>query len=78
MGACEEHSRLLKELTDLQIHKPRPIAKLYGSNGPNPQQRIEWIESMKTYNRKASKIRKQLPVLLKQSNEEFLARMKHG
>jgi hypothetical protein len=74
----EQYAELLKELTELQIHKPRPLAKLYGLNGPTPQQRIAWEESVKTYNRKVSKIRKQLPELLRKSNEEFYARQKNG
>jgi len=73
-AANEEYQDLLRKLGELDKVKPRPLAKLYGSAGPTPQQKAEWEDRTRAWNRETSAIRRKLPALLEKSNAEFRAR----
>lgn len=47
--AAAEHAR---ELAALRSVKPRPLAKLYGSNGPTPEQASAHAEQLKAWARR--------------------------
>ncbi len=64
-------SEWTQELTRLREIKPRPLHKLYGRNGPTPEQKTAWEEKMKAWNklyRHASKMQKEQLVI---DNENF-------
>jgi len=73
-AANEEYQDLLRKLGELDKVKPRPLAKLYGSAGPTPQQKAAWEDRTRAWNRETSAIRRKLPALLDKSNAEFRAR----
>lgn len=54
-GAAE----LAREMAKLRESQPRPIAKMYGSRGPTPEQEAAWNEANRSYNNKMSKLRKE-------------------
>lgn len=72
-GANEEYQRILREIDELRKTQPRPLAKLFGSNGPTPEQKAKWEADTKAHNSKMGKLRRQLPALLQKANEEFRA-----
>jgi hypothetical protein len=45
-SACE----LARQMSALRDIKPRPIARLFGSNGPTPDQHAAWIAAMRVWN----------------------------
>lgn len=61
-------------LTVLRLKKPRPLAKLYGSNGPTPEQLTTWNTEVREWNKAYRFAAKRHAVLLKESNEAFHAR----
>ena len=40
------------ELSQLRYVKPRPLAKLYGTNGPTPDQEDAHVDQMREWNRR--------------------------
>ncbi len=59
------------EMSALRDVKPRPIDKMFGKNGPTPEQRTEWEAAMKDWNRKYRAASARQKVELAKSNEEF-------
>ena len=79
-GASQKEVKTAAEwaqtMADLQKTKPRPIAKLYGKNGPTPEQATQWAEKMRAWNaayRKASAMQK---ATLEAENRAFRDRQK--
>ncbi len=63
-------------MSELQKVKPRPINKLFGSNGPTPEQRTDWDAAMKAWNKAYRAASAKQKIQLAQSNEAFYAARK--
>lgn len=59
-----------------RANKPRPIDKLYGRNGPTPEQRAEWDNKMREWNKTMRDLTKKQKAQLEIDNAEFRANRK--
>lgn len=59
---------LAREMSRLRDRQPRPLAKLYGRQGPTPEQRTSWEIVSKQYNRMMSHLRKAHKVAVARGN----------
>lgn len=78
MSAYEQHSAVLAEMDEMRRNKPRPLAKLYGRQGPTDEQRAKWEADMRAWNAKYRRLSKEQKRLLEQSNREFYASRKES
>jgi len=66
-------SELSREMTELRKSAPRPIAKLYGSNGPTPEQAEKHKQQTSEYNSKMRKLSKEQKIALERDNAAYRA-----
>jgi len=59
------------EMTRLRDIKPRPIEKLYGTNGPTTEQLEKWKSDMREWNKLYGRVSRNQKVALQLSNEAF-------
>lgn len=64
-------SRLMIEIGELRVARPRPIQKLYGLRGPSPEQLAAYKEESKIWNRAYRRAQKAYKEGVAISNEKF-------
>lgn len=74
--ATESAAWWAQEMARLRSIKPRPIAKLYGRNGPTPEQKTAWDAQMKAWNAAYRKASAEQKKALKRDNDAFYAQLK--
>lgn len=68
------HSEAVRLLDQLRSQRPRALAKLYGTNGPTPEQFAAWQQETKRIDGHIAAIRRQLFRLLDEANAAFRVR----
>lgn len=68
---ADEHKYHVDRMTELRRVKPRPIEKLFGSNGPTPEQKAKYDAEVKAWNSAYNKSAREAKRLLPLANEEF-------
>ncbi len=61
-------SDLTRDMADLRDTKPRPLDKLYGTNGPTPAQADQHAQQMRDWNRQYREVSKQQKIALERDN----------
>lgn len=72
------HSDILNEMEAMRDRKPRPLAKMFGSKGPTPEQKAKYDADVRAWNRDYSRLRREQRIALERENAEFHARKKQG
>lgn len=67
-------AELAQDLADLRASKPRPIEKLFGKNGPTPEQKAQWDAEMRAWNATHRKLTAEHKAALVRDNAAFADR----
>ncbi len=69
-------SEYANRMSELQATKPRPLIKMFGSNGPTPEQAAAYHETSKAWSREYNAVSRNQKLALPRDNAAFHAR--HG
>jgi hypothetical protein len=64
METTNRWSELARRMSDLRSTKPRPLQKMFGSNGPTPSQLQQWKADMSAWNKKFGVLAKELKAIM--------------
>lgn len=71
MTYAEQHKAALDHMSAVWQTKPRPLKKLYGTNGPTPEQLDAWNAAQRTWSSEYRKVCREVARLLPLANAEY-------
>lgn len=67
-------SEIVRRMATLRESQPRPIDKMFGRNGPTPEQAAAHGEQVRAFNREMSKLKRAHKIALERDNANFYAK----
>ena len=71
MTYAEQHKAALDNMTAVWATKPRPLKKLYGTQGPTPEQLEAWHAAYNAWSSEYRKVCREVARLLPLANAEY-------